>query len=128
MRTTMILLAGLLATLLLVAQAPAWQGGNMERGTVKSMQQLKGQAQNPEQLRSKIASTRAELNRELNRKNPNVDKIRDLNQKLARDNQNLRRMMQQQRQQQRGGWGMQRGGSRGGHMGGGHMMGGHGYR
>ncbi|MCF8030210.1 MAG: hypothetical protein K9K39_04895 [Desulfohalobiaceae bacterium] len=127
MRTTMILLAGMLAALLLASQAPAWQGGNMESGTVTSVQQFYDQAQNPDQLRSEIASTRAELNRELNRNDPNVDKIRDLNQKLARDQQKLRSMMQQ-RQQQRGDWGMQRGRSRGGHMGGGHMMGGHGYR
>lgn len=39
MRTTMILLAGMLAALLLASQAPAWQGGNMERGTVTSVQQ-----------------------------------------------------------------------------------------
>ncbi|MEF8824532.1 MAG: hypothetical protein V5B78_11745 [Desulfohalobiaceae bacterium] len=143
MRTITILLAGMLATLFLAVQAPAWQGGNMKNGGTTSVQRSYVQGQSLEQLRSEIASTTAELNRELNRNDPNVDKVRELNLKLARDQQNLRRMMQQpqqrqprqrqyqRRQQQPGsGMGMQRGRNRGGHMGGmgGHMMGGHGYR
>jgi hypothetical protein len=133
-----ILLTGTIAILLLAAQAPAWQAGNMERGAVSSVQQPYGQGQNSQQLRSEIASTRAELNLELNRNNPNMDKVRELNRKLARDRQNLRRMMQERRHQPQprqrgyrhyqrpdGGWGMQRGRGRGGHMGGGHMGGGH---
>lgn len=151
MRTVTILLAGILAALLLAAQAPAWQGKNTQNGAVTTVQQSYNQAQNPEQLRSRIGSARAEMNRELARENPNMDKVRELNQRIAKDQQQLNRMMQQRqqqrqpqqrqyqrRQQQRGGgWGMQRrgrGGSMGGghmgggHMGGGHMMGGHGYR
>lgn len=147
MRTMTILLATMLATLLLAAQAPAWQGENTQNGAVTTVQQSSSQARNPEQLRSRIGSARAEMNQELARDNPNMDKVRELNQRIARDRQQLNRMMQQRqqqrqpqqrqyqrRQQQRGGgWGMQRGRGRGGHMGGGHMggghmMGGHGYR
>jgi hypothetical protein len=131
-------LAAMLATLLLAAQAPAWQGGNTENGAVTTVQQSSNQAQNPDQLRSQIASDRADMNRELARENPNMDTVRALNRRIARDRHQLNRMMQQRQPQQRqyqrrqqqrgGGWGMQRGRGRGGHMGGGHMMGGHGYR
>ena len=139
MRTMSILLAAMLATLLLAAQAPAWQGKNTQNSAVTTVQQSYNQAQNPDQLRSRIGSARAEMNRELARENPNMDKVRELNQRIARDRQQLNRMTQQRQQQHRpqqrqyqrrqqqrgGGWGMQRGRGRGGHMGGGHMGGGH---
>ncbi|MCF8031128.1 MAG: hypothetical protein K9K39_09550 [Desulfohalobiaceae bacterium] len=114
MRAVLTVLGILLAFGLIASQASAWWGPHMGSGQASMAYQNPQMAQNVSSLRSEITSLQAELSQELAKENPNMDKVRQLNQDLAQKQQQMRQM------------GPRRANGYGYHHGQ-HMRGGHGY-
>lgn len=120
MKKAVILLVTLAAAGLLVTQASAWWGGtHMGYGGPAYTANQTPAAANGKiaQIRADIASTQAELSRELAKDNVNMDKVRELNQEIAQKRQDLRSTAAQS-----GAYG-QRGHRGSGYRHGGHMAG-----
>ncbi|MCF8085884.1 MAG: hypothetical protein K9J48_03220 [Desulfohalobiaceae bacterium] len=90
MKKGLMLLMALAAVGLLVSQAAAWWGPQMGYGPAYTATQAPGANKDVANLRADIASTRAELSRELAKDKVNMDKVRQLNQEIAQKRQELR--------------------------------------
>ncbi len=109
MKKAVILLITLAAAGLLVTQASAWWGGPHMMGyggPAYTANQAPGAANKDlAKIRSEIASIQADLNKELAKDNVNMDKVRELNQKIAQKQQKLRSAAVQSRANGQRGYG-----------------------
>jgi len=92
MRTVLTVLGILLAFGLIASQASAWWGHHMGSGQENMAFQNTEIAQNVYSLRSEISSLQSKLNQELAKENPNMNKVRQLNQGLAQKRLQMRQM------------------------------------
>jgi uncharacterized small protein (DUF1192 family) len=121
MQKALLFLLTLVAAALLVTQASAWWGGPHMTGyggPAYTANQAPGAANGDiAEIRAEIASLQAKLNRELAQDNVNLDRVRELNQRIGQTQRELRSAASRRGR----GYG---GGS--GHRHGGHRMAGHG--
>ena len=94
MKKAVILLVSLVAAGLLVTQASAWWGGPHMMGyggpAYTGNQAPTTANKDIAKIRAEVASIQADLNKELAQDNVDMDKVRELNQKIARKQQELR--------------------------------------